>query len=75
MTHLALVQGLILQDISLAAVNFIVTDHMKKHWYDYIKPGQLLNVIDMLEGDPEELPEAPYENLSTRLREEWMVLS
>lgn len=65
MTHLALVEGLILQDISLAAVNFIVTDHMKKHRYHYIKQDQLLNVI--------KLPEAPYENLSIRLRKEWMV--
>lgn len=73
MTHLALVEGLILQDISLAAVNFIMTDHMKKHWYHYINQDQLLNVIDMLKRDLEELPEAPYENLSIRLREEWMV--
>lgn len=66
MTHLALVEGLILQDISLAAVNFILTGHMKKGWYRYIKQDQLLNVIDMLQGDLKELPQVPHENISIR---------
>lgn len=59
-----------LQDISLAAVNFILTGRKKKHWYPYIKQEQFLNVIDMLEGDLEELPQVPHENESIRQREE-----
>lgn len=74
MTHLALAEGLILWDISSAAVNFILTGHMKKHRYSYIKQDQSLKVTDRLEGDLEELPQVPYENLSIRPREEWMVL-
>lgn len=73
MTHLALAEGLILQDTALSAVNFILTGHTKKHWYSYIKQDQLLNVIDMLEGDLKELPQLPHENLSIRQREAWMV--
>lgn len=73
MTHLALAEGLILQDLSLAAVNFFVTFHLKKQWYHYTKQDQLLNVIDMPEGELEELPEAPYKNVSIRVSEEWMV--
>lgn len=37
--------------IFLAAVSFILTGDMKKHWYSCIKQDQLLNVIDItLEG-------------------------
>lgn len=73
MTHLSVVEGLILPDISLAARNFILTDYRKKHWCYFIKQDQLLNVIDMLEWDLEQLPEALYEILSIRLGEERMV--
>lgn len=62
-----------LANISLAAMSIILTGHTKKLCYSYIKEDQLLNVIDMLEGDLEQFPQVPHENLSIRPREEWMV--